>query len=583
MHKSWSNIWHKRRPDGAALELGGRNMQPLRLRWLLSLILGACTLHCGAQTLIIGNVNGYTPIGTRMQAFTGLVVRDGKVERLITAKQSLPKLPNATTLDGKGATLLPGLIDAHGHVLTLGEQRLQVGLRGTTSVEAALQRVRTFAAANREGWVIGNGWNQVLWPSRQFPTAAQLDTVVADRPALLNRVDGHAIWVNSAALKLAGITQDTPDPSGGQIIRDAQGKPTGVLVDAATSLVEKRVPTPTEAQLARALSTAMSELAALGLTGVHDAGIDMRQYAAYQQLGAAGELPVRVYAMLADKPEARAVMAKPPEPAQFDDRLQMRAVKAWIDGALGSRGAALLTDYSDQPGHRGLMLYSAAQLKPLAELTAAHGWQLNVHAIGDAGNRTVLDVLQQSMTPQQRQALRPRIEHAQVVALNDLPRFAQLGVIASIQPTHATSDKNMAEARIGPERIKGAYAWRKLLDAKARLAGGSDFPVELPNPFHGLYAAVTRRDRAGQPPGGWYGDEKLTREEALRLFTVDAAYAAHMETKVGSLEPGKWADFILISQDYFKVSEDAIDDIQVLGTYVAGKKVAPTGARTAAR
>jgi predicted amidohydrolase YtcJ len=557
-------------------------MQALRLRWLGGMILGAFAFHCNAQTLIISNVNGYTPAGASLQSFTGLVVRDGKVERLITANQSLPKLPNATTLDGKGATLLPGLIDAHGHVLTLGEQRLQVGLRGTTSVDAALQSVRTFAAANREGWIIGNGWNQVLWPGRQFPTATQLDTVVADRPALLNRVDGHAIWVNSAALKLAGITQDTPDPAGGQIIRDAQGKPTGVLVDAATALVEKRVPAATEAQLKRALSTAMTELAALGLTGVHDAGIDLRQYAAYQQLGAAGELPVRIYAMLADKPEARAVMAKPPQPAQFDDRLQMRAVKAWIDGALGSRGAALLSDYSDQPGHRGLMLYTEAQLQPLAELTAAHGWQLNVHAIGDAGNRTVLDVLQQSMTPQQRQALRPRIEHAQVVALNDLPRFAQLGVIASIQPTHATSDKNMAETRVGAQRIKGAYAWRKLLDAKARLAGGSDFPVELPNPFHGLYAAVTRRDRSGQPPGGWYGGENLTREEALRLFTVDAAYAAHMENKVGSLEPGKWADFILISQDYFKVSEDAIDDIQVLGTYVAGKKVAP-GARTAAR
>jgi predicted amidohydrolase YtcJ len=382
---------------------------------------------------------------------------------------------------------------------------------------------------------------------------------------------------------VAGITKDTPDPAGGQIIRDAQGNPTGVLVDAATALVEKRVPPQTEAQLKRALSSAMGELASLGLTGVHDAGIDLRQYAAYQQLGAAGELPVRVYAMLADKPDARAVMAKPPQAPQFDDRLQMRAVKAWIDGALGSRGAALLSEYSDQPGHRGLMLYSAAQLQPLIELTAAHGWQLNVHAIGDAGNRTVLDLLQQSLTAQQRQQLRPRIEHAQVVALSDIPRFAQLGVIASIQPTHATSDKNMAETRIGPERIKGAYAWRKLLDAKARLAGGSDFPVELPNPFHGLYAAVTRQDRSGAPPGGWYGGEKLTRAEALRLFTVDAAYAAHMERKVGALQPGMWADFILISQDYFKVPEDAIDDIQVLGTYVAGKKVAPAGARTAER
>lgn len=559
-------------------------MQALRLRWLGGVMLGALALQTAAQTLIVSNVNGYTPAGATLQTFTGLVIRNGKVERLLTGGAAAPQLEGARTLDGKGATLLPGLIDAHGHVLGLGEQRLQVALRGTTSVEQALQRVREFAAANRQDpWIIGSGWNQVLWPGKQFPTAAQLDQAVADRPVMLNRVDGHAVWVNGAALKLAGITRDTADPPGGQIIRDATGNPTGVLVDAATVLVEKRVPPKTDAQLKRALSSALAELAGLGLTGVHDAGIDMRQYQAYQQLGAAGQLPVRVYAMLADQPEVRAVMAKPPQPAQFDDRLQMRSVKAWIDGALGSRGAALIEDYSDQRGHRGLMLYSAAQLKPLIELTAANGWQLNVHAIGDAGNRTVLDLLQQTLTAQQRQSLRPRIEHAQVVALADLPRFAQLNVIASIQPTHATSDMNMAQTRVGAERIKGAYAWRKLIDAKVRLAGGSDFPVELANPWHGLYAAITRQDRDGKPNGGWYGAEKLTRAEALRLFTVDAAYAAHMESKVGALQPGMWADFILVAQDYFKVPEAAIDDIQVTATYVAGKQVSPAAARTAAR
>ena len=555
-----------------------------KLRWLGAVMLGWLSLHSGAETLIVSNVNGYTLSGSTLQSFSGMVVRDGKVANLLTTGQPLPKVPGAIALDGRGATLLPGLIDAHGHVLGLGQERLQVGLRGATSIEQALQLVRAFAASNREdAWLIGNGWNQVLWPGGQFPTAAQLDQAITDRPALLNRVDGHAVWVNSAALKLAGITKETADPPGGQIIRDSAGNPTGVLVDAATALVEKRAPPLSEAQLKRALSSAMNQLAALGLTGVHDAGIDMRQFGVYQQLGAAGQLPVRIYAMLADNPAARAVIAAGPKAPQFEDRLQLRAVKAWIDGALGSRGAALLGDYSDQPGHRGLMLYSAEQLRPLVELTAAHGWQLNVHAIGDAGNRTVLDVLQQSLTQQQRQSMRPRIEHAQVVALQDLPRFAALDVIASIQPTHATSDMNMAEKRVGANRIKGAYAWRKLIDAKARLAGGSDFPVELPNPFHGLYAAVTRQDRAGKPSGGWYGAEKLTRTEALRLFTVDAAYAAHMEDKVGNLQPGTWADFILVDQDYFKVSDDRIDDLQVLGTYVAGKKVAPTAARTAAR
>ena len=559
-------------------------MHAVRMKWLGAVMLGWLSLHSGAETLIVTNVTGYAASGTTPQPFSAMVVRDGKVASLVAAGQPVPKIEGASTLDGRGATLLPGLIDAHGHVLGLGQERIQVGLRGTTSVEQALERVRAFAASNPDdAWLIGNGWNQVLWPGRQFPTAAQLDKVISTRPAMLNRVDGHAVWVNSAALKAAGITKATVDPPGGQIIRDAAGNPTGVLVDAAAALIEKRVPPQTEAQLKRALSSAMNQLAELGITGVHDAGIDMRQYAAYQQLGAAGQLPVRIYAMLADNAAARKVITEGPKAPQFDDRLQMRSVKAWIDGALGSRGAAMLTDYSDQAGHRGLMLYTAEQLRPLVDLSAKHGWQLNVHAIGDAGNRTVLDVLEQSLNQQQRQAMRPRIEHAQVVALSDLARFAPLGVIASVQPTHATSDKNMAETRVGAERIKGAYAWRKLLDAKVRMAGGSDFPVELPNPFHGLYAAVTRKDRDGKPDGGWYGAEKLTRMEALRLFTVDAAYAAYMEGKVGNLQPGAWADFILVDQDYFKVSEDRLDDLQVLSTYVAGKKVASAGTRTAAR
>ncbi|HYM34861.1 MAG TPA: amidohydrolase [Steroidobacteraceae bacterium] len=529
-----------------------------------------------AETLIVKNVHGYSLAANRVEPFSAMVIIDGKVDRLIQRTENVPAIAGADIINGEGRTLLPGLIDAHGHVLSLGQQRLQVDLRDSESLQTALNRVKKFAAENKNNrWILGRGWNQVLWADKKFPTATQLDTVVTDRPTSLARVDGHAIWVNSTALKLASISRDTLDPSGGQIVRDASGNPTGVFIDAAKDLVEKKIPPQTDTETKRALEVALRELAALGLTGVHDAGVTSHTYELYRSLAREGRLPIRVYAMLSNNKEALEVIKVGPKPAEFDDRLQMRAVKAYADGALGSRGAAMLDDYSDQPHHRGLMITSRDELRQLAALTAKYGWQFNVHAIGDAGNRAVLDAVENGMTAEQRQSLRPRIEHAQVISLADIPRFAKLNVIASIQPTHATSDMNMAEDRIGAERIKGAYAWRKLTDAGARLAGGSDFPVELANPFYGLYAAVTRKSRDGKPPNGWYGQEKLSREEALRLFTVDAAYAGHMEKSLGSLQPGQWADFTLIDRDYFTIPEDQIDDSIVVATYVAGKRVFP--------
>ncbi|HKQ15005.1 MAG TPA: amidohydrolase [Steroidobacteraceae bacterium] len=529
-----------------------------------------------AETIVVHNVQGVTPVGQKgLMEFNTIIIEDGRIKQIGTYADIAHRVP-ATDIDGGGKYVLPGLTDAHGHVLGLGAQTLQVDLRGTTSIDDALARIRKHIAANPNArWVIGRGWNQELWKERRFPTARELDAVVSDRPALMSRVDGHASWANSAALKVAGITASTPDPQGGQIVKDASGQPSGVLVDLAQDLVEKHVPAATDAETKRQLHAALTEVAALGMTGVHDAGIAGHTYDLYRELAAAGQLPIRVYAMLGDSPESRKLMQSGPRLPEFDERLQMRAVKAYADGALGSRGAALMQDYSDQPHHRGLIITARPQMQELATLTASKGWQLNVHAIGDAGNRLVLDTFETMLTQEQRHALRPRIEHAQVIALDDIRRFGRLEVIASIQPTHATSDMNMAEDRVGPQRIHGAYAWRKLINAGARLAGGSDFPVELPNPFYGLYAAVTRQDREGRPPGGWYPEEKLTREEALRLFTLDAAYAGHMEHSTGSLEPGKWADFILVDRDYFKIPESEIDDIKVLGTYVAGKKVTP--------
>ncbi|MGH8236984.1 MAG: amidohydrolase [Steroidobacteraceae bacterium] len=545
------------------------------LRQICTILIAASVIgSASADTIVLQNVRGVTPTQQKgLQEFNVIVIENGRVQSLLPDGDVAYKKP-ATFIDGGGKYVLPGLTDAHGHVLGLGELKLQADLRDTTSIDDALGRIRKHLAANPNArWVIGRGWNQVLWKERRFPTARELDAVVGDRPAVMTRVDGHATWVNSAALKVAGITASTADPQGGQIVRDASGQATGVLVDTAEALIEKHIPEATDAEVKRQLLAAMNEAASLGMTGVHDAGIDARTYGLYRELGAAGQLPIRIYAMLHDSPAGRRLMQSGPRLPEYDDRLQMRAVKAVADGALGSRGAALMQDYSDQPHHRGLMMYTREQMQELATLTAAKGWQLNVHAIGDAGNRLVLDTFETLLTKEQRHALRPRIEHAQVIALDDIRRFARLEVIASIQPTHATSDMNMAEDRLGPKRVQGAYAWRKLLDAGVRLAGGSDFPVELPKPFYGLYAAVTRQDRAGRPPGGWYPQEKLTREEALRLFTIDAAYAAHMEHATGSLEPGKWADFILIDRDYFKVPQSEIDDIKVLATYVAGKKL----------
>lgn len=536
----------------------------------ISLLCLCSAVYADAQMFY--NANAYQYRDGEWQSFTWMLIENGKIVE--TGSGTPARTPTDSDVDLRGATVLPGLIDAHGHVLGLGQEQQQVDLRGSETRANAVKRVEAFAARHADRrWIIGRGWNQVLWPEKTFPSAKDLDAIVADRPVALTRVDGHAVWVNSKAMQLAGINDKTPDPQGGQIVRDEHGKATGVFIDTAENLILKHMPAATVKERAETLNAAMNALISMGMTGVHDAGISVADYQAYKQLGKSQQLPMRVYAMLADGEASRKMLRKAPPGSQFDDRLILRSVKAWSDGALGSRGAALLADYSDQAHHRGLLLYTPDQLQTLTKLAINNGWQVNIHAIGDAGNRLVLDTFEKLSRDGKARALRHRIEHAQVIALDDIARFRELDIIASIQPTHATSDMNMAEDRLGSERIKGAYAWRKLLDANVRLAGGSDFPVELANPFHGLYAAVTRKDRDGNPLDGWYAQEKLNRAEALRLFTVDAAYAGHMEHIVGALSKGQWADFIVIDRDYFSAPEAQIDDINVQATYVAGKKV----------
>jgi predicted amidohydrolase YtcJ len=529
-----------------------------------------------AAELLVDNVNGYTlDSAGKLHRFEALLVDKGRVVATGSHADMAKRADGANVLDGKGRTLLPGLIDAHGHVMGLGAMTMQADLTATTSLDAALSRVKAFAAANPEDpWVIGRGWNQVTWKLGRFPTAKELDAVVADRPALLRRIDGHAAWANSAALKLAGIDKDTKDPNGGRIERDAEGNPSGVLVDGAIELVAAKVPPPTAAQRSRALTEALRQMASLGLTGVADAGIDQSTYALYKQFADKGKLTTRIYAMIGGTGEDFDAISKDgPLLGYGNDFLSVRSVKLYADGALGSRGAALLAPYSDDAKNTGLLFNTPAELTAMIGKALGKGYQVCVHAIGDKANREVLDSFAAAYKEVGGKQLRNRIEHAQVVALADIPRFVDLDLIASMQPTHATSDMNMAEDRVGPERIKGAYAWQRFLKQGTRIAGGSDFPVESANPFFGLHAAVTRQDHDGHPPGGWYPDQAMTAVQALRAFTLDAAYASHQEKTLGTLEPGKWADFILVDQDIFTIDPKAIWSTRVLGTWVGGTNV----------
>jgi predicted amidohydrolase YtcJ len=547
----------------------------LRAGLIALLALGAVWDGAAAAATLIQNVHGYTLVGRRLQTFDALVFDRGKVVDVGRAAALHRSFPRAQSIDGGGGTLLPGLIDAHGHVIDLGFEAVQIQLVGTPNLAAAQERIRAYVQTHPDrSWYLGDGWNQVVWGLGRFPLASELDAVVPDRPAVLYRIDGHALWANSAALRAAGITPETQDPVGGRIERDATGKPSGVLVDQAMELINPVIPKPSVAEEIAALKAALAHMNSVGLTSAGDAGDSAHVIGLFRQLADQNQLTVRIYAMIRDTGEDFLSLSKTGPLIGYDnDRLTVRAVKLFADGALGSRGAALLAPYSDQPDQRGLLFMSDADMEGRVETALKAGYQVNVHAIGDAANRQVLDAFEAAYRTAGGSGLRNRIEHAQVVAPGDIPRFKQLNLIASMQPTHATSDMNMAEARIGPERLKGAYAWRAFLDQGTRIAGGSDFPVESDNPFFGLHAAVTRTDHAGQPVGGWHAEQAMTLLEAFRAFTLDAAYAQHQEKIIGSLEPGKWADFILVDRDLFRIPPADIWRIKVEQTWLAGKRV----------
>ena len=502
----------------------------------------------------------------------------GEILAVGEAGALLARWPGATRLELGGATVVPGLIDAHGHVAGLGQARLRVGLEGTRDKAEVIARLREFAATLPPGeWLLGRGWDQNDWPDQAFPTAADLDAAFPDRPVWLERIDGHAGWANSAALRAIGQALDANgargawQPPGGRIVRDAQGRATGVLVDGAMALVDGVLPAMDVDAAERALVRGMEEAVRHGLTGVHDAGVSLLQMQAYRNLADRGEMPLRIHAMADGDSEALAWLCRDGAYRHPGGRLQMRAVKLYVDGALGSRGAALLEDYADDPANRGLVLMSPAQLDDVATRARDCGIQVATHAIGDRGNRLVLDAYAAALAG--HPGLRWRIEHAQVLAPEDLPRLAALDVIASMQPTHATSDMPWAGDRLGPDRIHGAYAWRSLRDSGARLALGSDFPVESVDPRLGLYAAATRANAAGEPAGGWLPGELLTPFEALRGFTRDAAWAGFAEGEVGTLAEGLRADFVVLAQDPLGIPATRLDDLQVLSTWLDGRPV----------
>lgn len=523
-----------------------------------------------AQTKVIYNANGYTPLYKgEVQQFSTLVIKNGKVVKLggDTLKNSFP---DAKLIDAHGNTLLPGLIDAHGHIIGLGNNLSQLDLRGALSIDEVTNKLKVFAN-NKQGWIIGRGWNQELWQKKQFPTAADLDKVVSDRPIVLSRIDGHAIWVNSKALELAGITANTQSPEGGEIIKDEFGNPTGIFVDKAESLIKQFMSKPSKQTLSDSLDAAGNHLLSLGITSTHDAGIDKTTWELYKERGELGNLPLRIVAMLSGASPDLKTMLKAGRYQDANDFMSIRSVKVYADGALGSRGAALIEDYADRKNHHGLMLETQQKLEELFTLSFKSGFSANTHAIGDKANHVVLDAYKNVFKATGGILLRNRMEHAQIVTLDDIKRFKTLKIIPSMQPVHATSDMHMAEQRLSEKQLAGAYAWQTFLKQGSVIAAGSDYPIELANPFDGLYATITRMDHNQQPTQGWRASEVLSREDALRAFTLGGAYAAHQEFKVGSLEQGKWADFILIDKDYFKAPVDELYKINVLQTWIAGK------------
>jgi predicted amidohydrolase YtcJ len=519
---------------------------------------------------IIHTLDERSPLASAVAVRGDRILAVGSTEQLLSAFGSA-----ARRVDLQGRAVMPGLVDAHCHFMGYAEERAWIDLVGASSLEQVLQSVSAKTASAAPGsWILGRGWDQNDWAGARYPDKAALDRIAPDNPVYLVRVCGHAAYVNSRTLLLAGISRDTKDPVGGKIIRDAAGEPTGVLLDEAKEMVARIVPPPGKAEKKRLAAEASQACLAVGLVGVHEMGISLETDSLYRELYADKGLALRVVAYWSgDDPNFDKMLERGPVRGLADDHYSIVGCKFYADGSLGARSAALLADYSDDPGNRGILVTDPDKLASQVRACQARGFQSAIHAIGDAAVREALDdyarILSESPAPDARH----RIEHAQVVSPEDVPRFAALGVVPSMQFTHCTSDMDWAAKRLGPERVKGAYAWRSLIDAGSRIPGGSDFPVESINPFLGIFAAVTRENLLGKPVGGWFPAQRLTLLEAVRAFTVEAAWAVHEEAVAGSLSPGKRADFIVLSDDIFSVRPEVIPRIKVLETIIGGAVV----------
>ncbi|MGQ9618442.1 MAG: amidohydrolase [Candidatus Aminicenantia bacterium] len=504
-----------------------------------------------------------------------LAIKGEKIILVGSNKKVKEKIREGTVVyDLHGKTVIPGFIDAHVHFYSYGASLKELNFVGTKSVNEILEIVKKSIFEYRPGeWITGHGWDHEDWDKKEFPTYKEISEITPDNPVYFTRVDGHAGWANKKAMEIASITKETPDPPGGKIIRDEKGEPTGIFIDSAQNLIEKNIPERSTEWKKDAILRAQDSCLKLGLTEVHEAGTPEDILSIYRELIREGKLKIRIYAMLSGTKHFEKYINRAPIIGEGNGKLTVRALKLFMDGALGSRGAALFEPYNDDPENRGLLLMDEEKLYQITKLALNSGYQVCVHAIGDKANFLTLNAFERAIKETGVKDHRLRIEHAQVLRVEDLDRFAELGVIPSMQPTHATSDMYWAEKRLGPERVKGAYAWKSLMKKGLKIAGGSDFPVENPNPIWGFFAAVTRYDHNRWPEGGWHPEERMTREEALKCFSINAAYSAFEEKVKGTLEPGKIADIVVLSKDIMTVPEMEILKTEVLMTIIGGEIV----------